>query len=111
MASFKLDGKVYETDEEGYMMDWRQWNKKVAEHIAKSEGVVLTDPHWEIITLLREYYKEHGISPMIRILAKTTCKKLGAQKGNTKYLYGLYPNDPSRSGCKIAGLPKSTGCR
>ena len=37
-------------------------------------------------------------------------KKLGADKGNSQYLYELFPYGPAKQACKIAGLPKPTGC-
>jgi tRNA 2-thiouridine synthesizing protein E len=108
--SFELNGVTYETDEDGYLVNLDQWNKDVGEFLAKSETLEMSDAHWEVVNFLREYYEEYKIAPMIRILTKAIGKKLGPEKGNTKYLYELYPGGPAKQACKIAGLPKPTGC-
>ncbi|MBF0427547.1 MAG: TusE/DsrC/DsvC family sulfur relay protein [Magnetococcales bacterium] len=110
MPSFELNGRTYETDEDGYLANLPDWNPDVAAYLAKSEAVDMTEPHWEVVNFLREYYDEYKIAPMIRILTKAIGKKLGKEKGNTKYLYDLYPGGPAKQACKIAGLPKPTGC-
>ena len=38
----KLTAKTYETDEEGYLVNLADWNKDVAEYIAKTENVEMT---------------------------------------------------------------------
>ncbi|ABK42577.1 DsrC family protein [Magnetococcus marinus MC-1] len=110
MSSFELNGTTYETDEDGYLVDLGQWNEDVANYLAKEEGIDMTESHWEVVHFLREYYEEYKIAPMIRILTKAIGKKLGKDKGNTKYLYDLYPGGPAKQACKVAGLPKPTGC-
>lgn len=110
MPSFELNGKTYEVDEEGYLANLDDWNKDAADYIAKEEDLEMTDAHWEVIDFLREYYEEYKIAPMIRVLTKAIGRKLGKEKGNTKYLYELYPEGPAKQACKIAGLPKPTGC-
>ncbi len=110
MPNFEFNGKSYEIDEEGYLETLDDWNKDVAVYIAKEEGVEMTEAHWEVINFLREYYDEYKIAPMIRVLTKAIGRKLGKEKGNTKYLYELYPEGPAKQACKIAGLPKPTGC-
>lgn len=108
--SFELNGKTYETDEEGYLTNLSDWSEETAEYIAKEENVEMTPNHWEVVNFLREYYTEYQIAPAVRVLTKAIGKKLGADKGNSKYLYELFPYGPAKQACKIAGLPKPTGC-
>jgi len=110
MATIEMAGKSLEVDEDGYLTNLEQWNKEVADALAKTEGIEMTESHWEVVNFLRDYYAEFKIAPMIRILTKEIGKKLGKEKGNTKYLYELYPGGPAKQACKIAGLPKPTGC-
>jgi tRNA 2-thiouridine synthesizing protein E len=44
------------------------------------------------------------------VLTKAVGKKMGAEKGNSKYLYSLFPYGPAKQACRYAGLPKPTGC-
>ena len=44
------------------------------------------------------------------MLTKAIGKKLGPEKGNSQYLYELFHYGPGKQACKIAGLPKPTGC-
>ena len=55
----------------------------------------LTDEHWDIINFLREYYEEYQIAPAVRVLTKAVGKEAGQDKGNSKYLYGLFPYGPA----------------
>ena len=108
--ALEVNGKTYEVDEEGYLADLNQWDPGVAEAMAKLDDTELTDAHWEVINFLREYYEEYQIAPAVRVLTKAIGKKLGADKGNSKYLYELFPYGPAKQACKYAGLPKPTGC-
>ena len=108
--TIEVNGKTLETDEEGYLANLNDWEKDVATVMAKSEDLELSDDHWEIINFLREYYEEYQIAPAVRVLTKVAGKKLGADKGNSKYLYELFPYGPAKQACKFAGLPKPTGC-
>ncbi len=110
MANIEVNGKSYETDEEGYLIDLSQWNEEVADYIAGTENVPMSPNHWEVVNFLREYYDEFQIAPAVRVLTKAIGKKFGADKGNSQYLYDLFPYGPAKQACKIAGLPKPTGC-
>ena len=108
--SIEVNGKTLETDEEGYLADLNQWEPGVADVMSKEDDLELSEDHWEIINFLREYYEEYQIAPAVRVLTKAVGKKLGKEKGNSKYLYELYPYGPGKQACRYAGLPKPTGC-
>ena len=110
MATIDVNGKALEVDEEGYLVNLGEWEKGVAEVMSAQDDLVLTDEHWDIIDFLREYYEEYQIAPAVRVLTKAIGKKLGKEKGNSKYLYGLFPYGPGKQACRYAGLPKPTGC-
>ena len=58
MASIEVNGKSYETDEEGYLVNLAEWNEDVGSYLATTESVEMTDQHWEVINFLRDYYNE-----------------------------------------------------
>ena len=104
MSAYAFNGMQIAHDEEGYLTDIAEWTPELAENIA------LTPEHWEVVNFLRDYYEEYQIAPAVRILMKEMTKKYGKEKGDQKYLYGLFPYGPAKQACKIAGLPKPTGC-
>ena len=104
MATVELGGEQIEIDEDGFIQDPDKWNNGVAADLAKTEGVDdLTEEHWKVVNYLREYYIEFGVAPMIRKLCKSTGFKLNK-------IYELFPSGPAKGACKVAGLPKPTGC-
>jgi len=110
MAAIEASGKSYEVDEEGYLVNLAEWNEDVGKVLAEGEKIDMTPSHWEVVNFLREYYNEFQIAPAVRVLTKAIGKKLGPEKGNSQYLYELFPYGPAKQACKIAGLPKPTGC-
>lgn len=108
--SYMYNGTEIAADEEGYITEISLWNKDLAELIAQDENIDMSDDHWEVVNFLRSYYEEYQIAPAVRVLTKAIKKSLGPEKGNSKYLYELFPYGPAKQACKIAGLPKPTGC-
>jgi len=93
-----------EVDEDGFMQEPEHWNEEVAAALGTTEGVnELTENHWKVVNYLRGYYLEYQMAPMIRKLCKATDFKL-------KEIYDLFPSGPAKGACKVAGLPKPTGC-
>ena len=108
--AYEVNGSMIEADEEGYITDISQWSPELADLIAKAENIEMDEDHWEVVNFLRNYYEEYQIAPAVRVLTKAIKKSLGEDKGNSKYLYELFPYGPAKQACKIAGLPKPTGC-
>jgi TusE/DsrC/DsvC family sulfur relay protein len=105
MATVVLAGKELELDEDGFIQVPELWDEEVAKALAKQEEGLeeLSPEHWKIVHYLRNYYLEFKIAPMIRKLCKETGFPL--QK-----IYELFPGGPAKGACKVAGLPKPTGC-
>ncbi len=114
MPYIEVKGRKLELDEDGFLQNWEEWDEDVAEALAKDtrfgDPIELTEEHWEIIRFLRKYYEKYGVAPPIRQLVKAVAKELGPEKGNIEYLYKLFPKGPAKDACRIAGLPKPTGC-
>ena len=104
MATFEIEGRTYEVDEDGFLQDPAIWNEAVARDFGTTENVTeMTEDHWKVVNYIRNYYVQFGIAPMIRKL----CKETGF---NLKQIYELFPSGPAKGACKLAGLPKPTGC-
>jgi tRNA 2-thiouridine synthesizing protein E len=104
MPTVEFEGNTFNVDEDGFIDDFNNWNEAWVRHVKREEGIEeLTDEHWKVVNVLQDYYKKNGIAPMVRILSKVTGFKL-------KYIYELFPSGPGKGACKMAGLPKPTGC-
>lgn len=99
-----------ETDAEGYLCRLDAWNEAVAQQIALAEGITLTAEHWQIIHLLRDFYRRYQQSPAMRPLVNFIARELGPEQGRSIHLLRLFPGSPARLAAKIAGLPKPTHC-
>ncbi|GGQ12262.1 TusE/DsrC/DsvC family sulfur relay protein [Shewanella litoralis] len=108
--SFEFKGQQIEVDHQGYLKNVADWQEAMAPVIAATENIELTEQHWEVIRFVRNFYLEYKTSPAIRVLVKAIGQSLGADKGNSKYLYTLFPIGPAKQATKIAGLPKPAKC-
>ena len=98
------------TDKQGYLLNSGDWSEALAPIIAEQESIELSPAHWEVVNFVRNFYLEYNTSPAIRALVKAMAKKLGEDKGNSIYLYKLFPKGPAKQATKIAGLPKPAKC-
>lgn len=110
MKLLLADGTSVAVDQEGFLVDLKDWSDPVAEAIANAEGMALQAEHWEILRLLRDFYQEYQLSPATRPLIKYAALKLGPEKGNSMHLNRLFKGTPAKLAAKLAGLPKPSNC-
>lgn len=101
MQILEVDGEKIELDDDGYLMNSKDWNEKIACAIADKEGISkvcpLTEEKLAIIRFLRDYYEKFKAFPIPR----GVCMRVHQDKNCT---YEQFP-DPEVA-WKIAGLPK-----
>ena len=104
MPEVEFEGKSFMVDEDGFIEKYEDWSQEWVKLVQKEEGIAeMTDDHQKVVEVLRDYYEKNGIAPMVRVLSKVTGFKL-------KQIYELFPSGPGKGACKMAGLPKPTGC-
>ena len=108
--SIEFNGKQLATDKAGYLLDIHDWQVELAPLLAQQENINLTTAHWEVVNFVRDFYLEYETSPAMRALVKAMAQKLGPEKGNSRYLFKLFPLGPAKQATKIAGLPKPAKC-
>jgi tRNA 2-thiouridine synthesizing protein E len=104
VAVFEIQGRKYEIDEDGFLQSPELWDRTVALDFATTEGLAdMTENHWKVVQYVRDYWLENDIAPMVRKMCKETGFKLSE-------IYDMFPSGPAKGACKVAGLPKPTGC-
>jgi tRNA 2-thiouridine synthesizing protein E len=97
-----IAGKTITVNEEGYLTDFNQWDKKVGEAIAAENDVPLTPRHWDVLNYLQNEQKNQ-VALSIRRVGKSGVVDI-------KELYQLFPFAPLKTATKIAGIPKPASC-
>jgi len=98
------------TDAEGFLVNLNDWNPDIALQLAEQINLTLTDEHWELIELVREFYRRTDVVPAMRPLVKLARDQLGQAKGNSIHLNLLFPDGAAKNLARVAGLPKPTNC-
>ena len=55
---FNVNGKIIETDEQGFLRDPGAWSEDFARALAQRDGIELHVDHWELIWYFRDYFLE-----------------------------------------------------
>jgi len=107
----EVGGKVIELSEAGWLNNLDEWSEGLAVEIAKNERIPeLTEEHWDIINLAREYFQDNGSVAEPRNFSKMMKKKYGKDRSDQKYIYSLFPTGLIKCANKVAGLPRPKGC-
>ncbi|MBK9730568.1 MAG: TusE/DsrC/DsvC family sulfur relay protein [Chitinophagaceae bacterium] len=97
-----IAGKKINVNEEGYLTDFFQWDKEIAEEIAKEANITLAPRHWQVLSYLQQEFKNE-IPLSIRKIGKSGVVDI-------KEFYQLFPQGPLKTATRIAGIPKPVSC-
>jgi tRNA 2-thiouridine synthesizing protein E len=96
---FKRKGKVYELDNDGFLLDPAKWDKELAEGLADACDIPsgLTKEHWDVILFIRGELEKTGKCPNLF----ETCRANDLRRSELKR---LFPTGYMRGACKLAGV-------
>lgn len=101
MPKLEIGGKDIGINEEGFLLDKKDWNEEVALALASREGFdSLSAEQLDIIKFMREYFLKYKVFPILN----NVCRIAHQPKDcvNEQFI------NPEKA-WKIAGLPKQEG--
>jgi TusE/DsrC/DsvC family sulfur relay protein len=103
MSKMEISGAWVDVDEEGYLVNFEDWNEQIACALAEREGIIdqcpLTRERIDILKFLRDYYRRFRSFPIVQYVCKNVHQPKDCE--SEQFL------DPIKA-WKIAGLPKPT---
>jgi tRNA 2-thiouridine synthesizing protein E len=108
MQKLKVGNSAVDVNEQGFLENLEDWSEEYTKIMAQMDHIDLYNDHWEIIFYFREYFRENQIAPtmhqmIVGLMSKN--KKFLEKKKYEQHVYSLFPSDPIREICKLAGLP------
>jgi tRNA 2-thiouridine synthesizing protein E len=98
MAAISYNGKSYEVDGNGFLVDHTKWDEGFAQALAASASIAgLTPRHLQIIHYIRDTFGRTGVCPLVY----DTCRNNGLF---VRDLQKLFPTGYLRGACKLAGI-------
>lgn len=98
MPTIEHRGQRISLDDEGYLLNFDDWNEDVACALAEKEGIEeLTKEKLDILKFIREYYRKYNFFPILNAI----CKNVHQPKNCVTEQF----MDPIVA-WKLAGLPK-----
>jgi dissimilatory sulfite reductase related protein len=83
-------------DEDGFLIDWKNWNRNFSQRRAEDLQLNLDNRHWKLIDFIRDRYTRLGAIPPLRRICRSSQinrQELKQQLGGSLNLW------------KLAGLP------
>ena len=91
-------------DPNGNLETLPPWSMHDAERRARAIGIEMTEDHWEVVMLLRDYYCDSGAEADARQMLEALAKEF-VEDGGRRFLYRLFPGGPITQASQIAGIP------
>lgn len=105
----ELNGKRYLLSDQDHLLDLETWDPEICNYIANRLGIQLSEDHIEVIKLIRESYQDRKKHPYVRVVTADMAEKMGAEKGNMRFFYNLFPKGIHQA-FQLAGLPMQGFC-
>ena len=70
----------------------------------------LTEDHWVIINIVRDFYLKNHLHPTSKILIQKLSEQCGKEKANSIYLHKLFPDHPIKTASHFAKIPQPLKC-
>jgi tRNA 2-thiouridine synthesizing protein E len=100
--TLELEGKQFNLDDDGFLIDVDKWDIDIAKELARRQNLELTSDHWMLITAVRHHYDIKGVVPTYQdILGRTGLRK--------EDMFRLFPSGRLRGAYRLAGVPKPAG--
>ena len=97
-----IANREIDVNEEGYLLDFKQWTKEIGEALSQEQGIKMSDKHWEVIDYIHDKFNKD------EPLSIRGFKKSGVI--DIKEFYDLFPGGPLKKATLIAGIPKPKSC-
>jgi len=104
-----LQGRRYELNCKGYLVDPAAWDERLLAWFAEQEQLEISNEHREVIFYLRSYFAEQKVHPVVRVISKAMVGFLGQDKGSMAYFHKLFPGGIHQA-FRVAGLPMQHSC-
>lgn len=101
----------YPLDQDGHLCDHTQWSEQVAQLLADTIPVQLTDEHMRILLQVRAFFDDYNHPPATRPLIKHLMRTLPDDDISNQKLQQLFNTGlVARHVNRLAGLPKPPNC-
>lgn len=98
-------------DHDGHLSDHTTWTPAIAQHLADTLDITLTDIHYRILSEVRAFFEQYHHSPSTRPLIKHLAQTLPDDEINNAKLQTLFNTGlVARHVNRLAGLPKPPNC-
>ncbi len=105
----EINGKIVETDPEGYLVNLDDWSEELAVELAKEDKLELGENHWKIIHYMRDQFAQNGTAPNLRFLQKGLKEEFGDEWA-TRNSSSSCSRSPRQAGRPLRGHPEADGC-
>jgi tRNA 2-thiouridine synthesizing protein E len=105
MQSIQVGNRAIELNDKGYLLNFEDWDKSVAETMAKLDHLTLTRCHWIAIDFMRDFYRQFEIPPSPHALLKAVGDQIYENGCSRQDLESIFPKGGCKHACRLAGLP------